>query len=462
MSKVERFLHVDEIANLLKAKKKHDVGEINDILPFLSKRTHAIKQYFNNVIGEYVRVICNLEIDHERKKDEDELFTISDHPLVEQIIEKVEAADDHKIDLKLFLENHLFSEDEIKPTHPHLYNYVSFPNEHERELKNYAQFIFDTLIINENENLISIFSNKDADDILTELILNKLDGLKPKSYGKKYQPLLINMAQLYQKDILYLSNYKDYFLRNFPLLTHFYAFMYCCQLLLKFEQFHLADYDKLLPLYFALEWESLSGRRSAAGIEGFKRIKEKSKNLFVHIHTISQLSHNRMNKEKRFMNYSELYNLVKEDNDTYHTFLQDIKDWIGIYREWSGIKKISEPESLEEAFKTLFESLQEGMNARTCERYGQNIDDLGSSLFLKNRGSLGQVLNMNQDMLLLLTAVCIKNERIPLNHLFIEFEKRGVAFDRYSKKEIIHLFDSLNIIDKKSDSGDAQYVKPIL
>ena len=43
-----------------------------------------------------------------------------------------------------------------------------------------------------------------------------------------------------------------------------------------------------------------------------------------------------------------------------------------------------------------------------------------------------------------------------------EYEKRGLFFDRYSKEEIIKLLTKLNLIDKKSDSGDAQYVKPIL
>ena len=74
----------------------------------------------------------------------------------------------------------------------------------------------------------------------------------------------------------------------------------------------------------------------------------------------------------------------------------------------------------------------------------------------------GYVLNIKHDFLLLLTAVSVKDNRIPLKDLFVEFEKRGVAFDQYSKKEIISLLDSHNILDKKSDSGDAQYVKPIL
>ena len=51
---------------------------------------------------------------------------------------------------------------------------------------------------------------------------------------------------------------------------------------------------------------------------------------------------------------------------------------------------------------------------------------------------------------------------ISLKQLFIEYEKRGVYFDRYSRESIVELLNKLNLIEKKSDSGDAQYVKPIL
>ena len=61
-----------------------------------------------------------------------------------------------------------------------------------------------------------------------------------------------------------------------------------------------------------------------------------------------------------------------------------------------------------------------------------------------------------------MTALCVKDKKIRLNQLFEEYEKRGLFFDRYSKEEIIKLLTKLNLIDKKSDSGDAQYVKPIL
>jgi DNA phosphorothioation-dependent restriction protein DptG len=72
------------------------------------------------------------------------------------------------------------------------------------------------------------------------------------------------------------------------------------------------------------------------------------------------------------------------------------------------------------------------------------------------------MLNVNQDLLLLLTALSLKDERKSLKQVFVELENRGMYFDRYSREEIVKLLDKLNVLDKKSDSGDAQYVKPIL
>lgn len=63
---------------------------------------------------------------------------------------------------------------------------------------------------------------------------------------------------------------------------------------------------------------------------------------------------------------------------------------------------------------------------------------------------------------MLLVAVSVGTERLELNLLWDEFEKRGIFVDYKTKEVIVDLLDSLNYIEKKSDSGDAQYVKPIL
>ena len=153
---------------------------------------------------------------------------------------------------------------------------------------------------------------------------------------------------------------------------------------------------------------------------------------------------------------------MKEEKLDEEMFFKDLKEWIKDYSAWSGVTYNDSINNVNEAFKELFYCVKKGTSSGVSKKYGGNIEDLGANQFIKSRGSLGQVLNIKHDFLLLLTAVSVKNERIPLNELFKEFEKRGIALDRYSKKEVIKLFDKLNIIDKKSDSGDAQYVKPIL
>ena len=74
----------------------------------------------------------------------------------------------------------------------------------------------------------------------------------------------------------------------------------------------------------------------------------------------------------------------------------------------------------------------------------------------------GLVLNISQEFLLLITALVVKDDKMRINDLFKEYEKRGLFFDQESKKEIVNRLDNLTYIDKKSDSGDAQYVKSIL
>ena len=48
---------------------------------------------------------------------------------------------------------------------------------------------------------------------------------------------------------------------------------------------------------------------------------------------------------------------------------------------------------------------------------------------------------------MLLTAISVKHQKISLKQLFIQFERRGVYFDPYSREAIIELFNKLNLIE---------------
>lgn len=83
--------------------------------------------------------------------------------------------------------------------------------------------------------------------------------------------------------------------------------------------------------------------------------------------------------------------------------------------------------------------------------------------FLKSRGRNGYSLNLTQEMLLFMTKLCIGDqEKIRFNDLIVAFNKRGIYFDEDTIKAIAELFEKINLIEKKSDSGDAQYIRRIL
>ena len=99
---------------------------------------------------------------------------------------------------------------------------------------------------------------------------------------------------------------------------------------------------------------------------------------------------------------------------------------------------------------------------RACRAYYANYERY-SNKFLRPRGRNGKMLALSEEQLLLLTRLCIKDDdKIRLNKVFSEFERRGIFLDNQSKKQVMKYYEKLNLIEKKSDSGDAKYVKRIL
>ncbi|WP_379135211.1 DNA phosphorothioation-dependent restriction protein DptG [Paenibacillus sp. sgz500958] len=443
-------------------KKKHETpGQVRNILPFVTTLGRELKDDFNDLMGEYVRQFCKHTIKEQQKKIDEIEF---EDPLIAKLTSQIDFRNEAQLDLERFLRQFLFGANhDMKVFHPYIYNFLPVPEK--ENYRKFSKFIADVLV-GENSEVVAVFKDKQSEDILTELILNNLEVKSHENKSKgSYQNLLPFLSALYQDDLLFISKHRDYFLSHFSLLTHFYSFMYLCQISYKFEQFVLGDFSQASQFYFALEWEPLSKRRKSTEELGFKGIKDKLHRLFVHLHTLSQLSMQSIEeRELPFLTYPDLNKQFTDDNEK-SIFINSLNDWITKY---SSIFPSEEEDhykpkvEIDQAMKGLFEKVRKGVNREAAERYGKNIQAFGGKTFIKSRSSLGQVFNMNQSMLLLLTAICVRDTRMPLNSLFNEFARRGVVFDRLSKKAIIDLYDSLNILDKKSDSGDAQYVKPIL
>ena len=121
------------------------------------------------------------------------------------------------------------------------------------------------------------------------------------------------------------------------------------------------------------------------------------------------------------------------------------------------------------AMRNLFNSVEYQLEINKKKRksaYGRYVGHLTNfykARWLKNRKKAGLVLNLTESDIIFLTKISLQDkDRIRLIDLFNEYENRGIFLDNTSKTKLQDFFTRLNLLDKKSDSGDAQYVKRIL
>jgi DNA phosphorothioation-dependent restriction protein DptG len=122
--------------------------------------------------------------------------------------------------------------------------------------------------------------------------------------------------------------------------------------------------------------------------------------------------------------------------------------------------------SSREAIKNLL-SLSVQQFGKSESRYDVNVNyrkAIETELcahFIQNRGRAGRVLVFNQDYVLLLTnlAIGIDREQLRFHELILEFEARGVFFDKQSQKVLVSFYERIGNVERMSDSGDAVYVR---
>ena len=91
----------------------------------------------------------------------------------------------------------------------------------------------------------------------------------------------------------------------------------------------------------------------------------------------------------------------------------------------------------------------------------KKIIDLLSVRFLQiRRGNF--VLVLDNEMLTFLVALFTKSKKTKLDELYKLFNSYGICFNRGSRLAIEEYLLKLNLLDRKSDSGEAQYVTVVL
>lgn len=455
----------------------HNTGMIVSLLPYKTKinpqdRKLAGLEGFVNVLGEFSRVVTGGEGD----------FSLTGESFANELVSKITIDEEHKsvfkgIILEFFTKEEGYKKtDELKVFHPKLFSYIqdSGFKKGKAEKTNLAQFLVAVLVgekrMEVKEMLEGIY-NKPPSNVMEKLVMEGLPELiESKKNALSYKCCVSVVQKLFYDDLSFMVLQPDFFVESFERLLKFYYFFYVSQFMAKANQFGKSEYDVAEPLYFNLDWESTSKTRKSY-LQGWKTFEGQLEKMIAQVICLEVLNHHERNEK---FSYEELKTVIANLNEAENALLiKDIDKFINEYKSrvdideeaWKETKKTLDVwEKISELCDVIhFQFKNSKSRKRVYQDYAKFFEEFCQQNFLKQRGPLGRTLNMTEENLMFLTRLCIKNEKkMRIKTLFREFQKRGVYFDKDSAIRIMQLFDKNNLIEKKSDSGDAQYVKAIL
>lgn len=436
----------------------HRQGINYKLLPYVANEKTLVSE-FSGVVGAFSRLISDKKISGEFEAE----------AFIEEVADQIgeyegemprEAFKD--IVRTMFIDNGELVDFNIKTI-----NYVSSTNSDEKV----ANFLYSVFFDEEIKEHVRKHYDREVDNILYKLVLKALPELKHKetSIGE-FNCYLPFVREQFIKDFKFIISKEDLYKDSLKRFLEYYYMFYVSQLVMKLNSFEDADLTKAEKLYYTLDWERTAKTRTAHKF-GWEKIKNDTGSLFSHAVVLEMLNHNNLEEKLGYKDLEVLFN-----NSNKEKVNNQIEELIESYKEqlkdinWSGFKyaNISSEIDCFNSVKELFGVVRyqfENSNSRSRanEAYRNWFVRFVQNNFAKRRGQLGYNLNITEDDIILMTKICINDKgKLKLNNLFEEFELRGLFFDRDSKIKIIQLYEKLNLLEKKSDSGDAQYVKSVL
>lgn len=301
-------------------------------------------------------------------------------------------------------------------------------------------------------------------NFLDKIIINELHKhLEDKNYTQSTSSYLPFLDKLFNTDLQNLSKNRHYFKQNIEKFFELYFFLYASQLALNLHPIQNAlNVPKAQELYFILNHEKASKERTKVEDRGYKNLREKVKYIFPYLSLLTDLAKAADNQDLRLYQLNEL---IGDDADAIAA-VDHFRAELRIARKLPP-QENSQSDCIDIALKCLletsFEQFKKGNivdRQRALTQFISAFERQIAQPFIVNRRRAGIVLVLDQDTLLLLTNLCIgAEEKVRFQTLMKSFQDRGVYFDTRSQAELISLFERIGNIERKSDSGDAVYVK---
>lgn len=459
VEKFKKTFGVMETKSISEFRLRHSSEMGYKIYPNKAATHVSSVKEMKDIIGGFFRNAMNIG---QIKIDCDDLCTA--------IFEAVNAKEEDKEAIAEMVSGLFFREGKFFTSNLALYPY-QVPN-NQKESDELAYYLF--CVLADQNKIKQIINSRKINELnVLEIIVEEYAKSKQGKIENKeeeYIPIFTGMRELFVKDLSYMLNQDMSSEDDLSNLFSLYYFQYYVQSTLILDKFFSGKPNEKVELYFALDWERVSRNRKCC-TEGWDKVKMNLSHCFAHKTTLGILN-NHKGQEK--LSYLDFFNISNQSDEIDRALASEIEraeqtytTYIGDYKDFSKIEKAVGINKTEMAIKHLFECVEQQFvntnRRRARESFNEKFVSFCRDRWTKDRKKSGVVLNLTERDVIFLTNLSIgENERIRLNDLFKEYEKRGVFLDRTSKEMLQDFFAKLNIIDKKSDSGDAQYVRRIL
>jgi DNA phosphorothioation-dependent restriction protein DptG len=344
---------------------------------------------------------------------------------------------------------------------------TSSPKEN-KTLINIARFMVAQWFEPEDQLELRNLAESNPSNLFYKLILDCLPQTVPATFDKApYYQSNADLKRQFREDLKALMRDQQLFVIGFHEVLRYYFFYYVSSVCFKLNSFFSKPKERL---YFSVEWEKMQGYRDAM-INGWDLFAHQISSMFAHAITLEMLNH--ISGFDGQVAYEEIAEITKKlDQQGQEALAEEIETLTVLYRE--GIKDVIwakfQPElsrtdnPVEKAIIKLYQSVvfqfDETNRSRAYSAYQQWMKDFTIRSYGRRRGQLGYSLALKKNFVLLLTRLMIANqERIRLKDFWEGLQRRGIFLDKVSQEHMIAHFENLNLLEKKSDSGDAQYIR---
>ena len=392
--------------------------------------------------------------------------------LSEAILEEIEIDDEDINYFKDMLQSIFFVGNDFVANNLGLYPYQTVSNN--KSAENLALFLYSVLGLSEEDHeAVETAKGQYHFNVLEDMVIQTMENKKISESEEKesYFRIKADIQKKFRNDFRFMLNTGMTSLEDFSNLFSVYYFYYVSQTCISLDRFCDGTRDDTVEFYYALDWEKVSKNRMCCS-SGWDRLQSSINHMFSHAITLEIINQTDSDAKWDYIAFREyLEQFPNED----HQIAEEIKKAEDVYCSYVGdYKRFDEVEyskaannETEKAIRHLFKCVEaQFLNTerkRANQFYNEKFSEFCKYRWVKNRKKSGLVLNLTERDIIFLTKISLRNEeKIRLNDLYKAYEFRGIYLDNSSKEYLQEFFTKLNLIDKKSDSGDAQYVKRIL